>query len=244
MARLPIPMSAKPAPLSLALPDGVVAVQLTRRPRQSVALRIRDGVVEMIAPPTVSLAALQDILAQKRDWIAGHLARQRQEDAQREQSRGQVMLAGQTLRLAVEDASRHRARIDGEVLQLAGPGLQQPARLAAAVVAWLQKEARQRFCARLEAWEQRAARPLSGWALSSARTRWGSCTSQGIIRLNWRLVQAPPAVLDYVIAHELAHLRHMNHSPAFWAEVERLYPGWQPARQWLKTHGNSLFRYG
>lgn len=237
-------MSAKPAPLSLALPDGVVAVQLTRRPRQSVALRIRDGVVEMIAPPGLSLAALQDILAQKRDWIAGHLARQRQEDAQREQSRGQVMLAGQTLRLAVEDASRHRACIDGELLLLAGPGLQQPARLAAAVVAWLQKEARQRFCARLEAWEQRAARPLSGWALSSARSRWGSCTSQGIIRLNWRLVQAPPAVLDYVIAHELAHLRHMNHSPAFWAEVERLYPGWQPARQWLKTHGNSLFRYG
>jgi len=112
------------------------------------------------------------------------------------------------------------------------------------VVAWLQKQAREGFCSRLAAWEAHAARPLSGWALSSARTRWGSCTSQGIIRLNWRLVQAPPAVLDYVIAHELAHLRHMNHSPAFWAEVGRLYPGWQPARQWLKTHGDSLFRYG
>lgn len=237
-------MNAKPAPLSLVLPDSVVAVQLVRRPRQSVALRIRDGVVEMIAPPGVSLAALHDILAQKRDWIAGHLARQRQQDAEREHGRGQVMLAGQVLRLAVGEGGRHRARVDGEVLHLTGPGLQQPARLAAAVVAWLQKEARQRFCARLEAWEQRAARPLSGWALSSARTRWGSCTSQGIIRLNWRLVQAPPSVLDYVIAHELAHLRHMNHSPAFWAEVERLYPGWQPARQWLKTHGNSLFHYG
>jgi predicted metal-dependent hydrolase len=237
-------MNAKPAPLSLTLPDGPVAVRLTRRARQSVGIRIRDGEVELIAPPAVSLAALQDILASKRGWIMAHLARHQAEANRREASRGTVMLAGHTLQLVVEEASRHRARIDGEALHIAGPGLPQPARLAAAVVAWLQKQARERFCSRLAAWEAHAARPLSGWALSSARTRWGSCTSQGIIRLNWRLVQAPPAVLDYVIAHELAHLRHMNHSPAFWAEVERLYPGWQPARQWLKTHGDSLFRYG
>jgi len=80
--------------------------------------------------------------------------------------------------------------------------------------------------------------------ISSTSGGWGSCSSQGVVRLNWRLVQAPPAILDYVIAHELAHLLHMNHSKAFWAEVERLYPGWQGARQWLKQHGDSLFRHG
>ena len=86
-------------------------------------------------------------------------------------------------------------------------------------------------------------RQPSGLQLSSARTRWGSCTAAGVIRLNWRLLQAPPAVLDYVMAHELAHLEHMNHSPAFWAETARLYPDWQTARRWLKQHGAELFHF-
>ena len=71
-----------------------------------------------------------------------------------------------------------------------------------------------------------------------------SCSASGTIRLNWRLVQAPPQVLDYVLAHELAHLVHMNHSAAFWAEVARLEPDWQQARLWLKTHGTTLFSLG
>lgn len=81
-------------------------------------------------------------------------------------------------------------------------------------------------------------------SLSSARTRWGSCSASGAIRLNWRLVQAPPHILDYVLAHELAHLVHMNHSAAFWSETERLFPHWRTARQWLKQHGDTLFAFG
>ncbi|WP_280954948.1 M48 family metallopeptidase [Paludibacterium denitrificans] len=91
---------------------------------------------------------------------------------------------------------------------------------------------------------QRCTRAPASLALSSARTRWGSCTSAGVIRLNWRLVQAPPDILDYVVAHELAHLVHMNHSAAFWSETARLFPDWQRARLWLKQHGSTLFRFG
>ena len=230
--------------LSLLLPEGPVPVRLTRRARQSVGIRIRDGEVELIAPPAVSMAYLQDVLQQKRSWIAQHLARYRAEQGERASTQGMVMLAGEHYRLQHGEARRHQATIQGDVLCLAGPMLEQPARLAASVVGFLQKEARRRFASRLQHWSPRAARPLSGWGLSSARTRWGSCTGKGVVRLNWRLVQAPEPVLDYVIAHELAHLLHMNHSTAFWAEVERLYPGWQPERQWLKQHGESLFRYG
>ena len=237
-------MNAKPAPLKLQLPHGAVTVRLIRRARQSVGIRIKDGEVELIAPPSVPLAYLHEVLAKKSGWIASHLARHQAEQGAREQAQGQVLLAGETYRLHCIRASRHQAQLVGDTLQLAGPMLEQPARLAASVVAYLQREARQRFAARLAWWQPRAARPLTGWALSSARTRWGSCTGRGVVRLNWRLVQAPESVLDYVIAHELAHLLHMNHSPAFWGEVARLYPGWQGARQWLKQHGDSLFRYG
>lgn len=76
--------------------------------------------------------------------------------------------------------------------------------------------------------------------LSSARTRWGSCSRSGGIRLNWRLVHAPLDLVDYVLAHELAHLREMNHTPRFWSEVERLYTDWRGARQQLRRFGEKV----
>lgn len=77
-------------------------------------------------------------------------------------------------------------------------------------------------------------------ALSSARSRWGSCSASGGVRLNWRLMQAPPAVIDYVVIHELAHLAELNHSPRFWAIVAAHCPDWKVRRDWLKQHGNRL----
>jgi len=71
-------------------------------------------------------------------------------------------------------------------------------------------------------------------ALSSARTRWGSCSAQGGIRLNWRLIHLPPAIVDYVVVHELAHLRHMNHGPRFWALVESVCPEYRALRAELR----------
>jgi len=71
--------------------------------------------------------------------------------------------------------------------------------------------------------------------LSNARTRWGSCSSTSGIRLHWRLIHLPPALIDYVVAHEVAHLLEMNHSPRFWAVVERVYPDWRRARAELRT---------
>ena len=74
-------------------------------------------------------------------------------------------------------------------------------------------------------------------------SRWGSASSTGAINYSWRLILAPPSVLDYVAAHEAAHLVEMNHSAAFWAVVERLYPGWQQERGWLHEHGQGLHSY-
>lgn len=80
-------------------------------------------------------------------------------------------------------------------------------------------------------------------SVRNQRSRWGSCSRRGTISLNWRLIQAPPSVRDYLILHELAHLRHMNHSERFWREVAGLCPGFAEAERWLKTHGR-LLRYG
>lgn len=72
------------------------------------------------------------------------------------------------------------------------------------------------------------------------KTRWGSCSAKGTLSFNWRLMLAPPAILDYVVVHELCHLTHMNHSAAFWQAVESVYPDYRTARKWLKDHGQEL----
>jgi predicted metal-dependent hydrolase len=76
--------------------------------------------------------------------------------------------------------------------------------------------------------------------LSSAATRWGSCTADGKIRLNWRLVHFPMSLIDYVVAHELAHLKEMNHSPRFWDTVESIFPEFREAREQLRSHPPEL----
>ena len=80
--------------------------------------------------------------------------------------------------------------------------------------------------------------------IAAPRTRWGSCSSKGVLRFSWRLILAPEPVLRYVAAHEVAHLRHMNHSPDFWALVATLYPEFERERAWLKAHGSALMRFG
>ncbi len=77
-------------------------------------------------------------------------------------------------------------------------------------------------------------------SVRNQRSRWGSCSAGGTISLNWRLVQAPDFVRDYIIHHELMHLREMNHSPRFWTHVEAVCPGWRQAERWLKHHGSLL----
>jgi len=102
------------------------------------------------------------------------------------------------------------------------------------VQAWLQSEARRVFPERIARFGGRISARYAGWALSSARSQWGSCTHDGRIRLSWRLIHFSLPVIDYVVAHELAHLDQMNHSARFWQAVAQLLPGFEPARDEIR----------
>ncbi len=109
---------------------------------------------------------------------------------------------------------------------------------------WLRREARKDLAARV-AWhavnlDLRAKRV----SVRDQATRWGSCSSEGSLSFSWRLILAPPFVLDYVAAHEVAHLKEMNHGPRFWRLVKKSMPRMEEARRWLKAHGSDLHRYG
>lgn len=116
------------------------------------------------------------------------------------------------------------------------------ARLGARVSAFLKLAARQRLQAACEVHAAALGLRFSRITLRDTRSRWGSCTADGGLMFSWRLIMAPPDVLDYVAAHEVAHLAEMNHSPEFWAVVARLMPGYERHRRWLRTHGGGLHR--
>lgn len=129
-------------------------------------------------------------------------------------------------------------RVDGDRLMVPGD----PATAGPRVAAWLRVLARDRLAAASARYAARVGRDYSSLALRDTRSRWGSCSPDGRLMYSWRLVLAPPPVLDYVAAHEVAHLVELNHSPAYWAVVERICPGWQAHRAWLRGEGQGLHR--
>ena len=133
-------------------------------------------------------------------------------------------------------AGEPNAPQDGDTLWLVLPQEADHTRIRDSAQAWLQHRAAAWFEARLQVFLARSGLAIKRWRLSSATTRWGSCTSDGHIMLNWRLIHFAPGIIDYVIAHELAHLREMNHSRDFWAEVEQILPDFQAARDALRRH--------
>jgi predicted metal-dependent hydrolase len=158
-----------------------------------------------------------------------------------------ILRDGAVLRLGdVPHAIRHAPETlgasflaDGEIV-VTGPALSLPRR----AMALLRAEAARRI-------QPRAARHAGllgvtprSIRLKDTRTRWGSCAPDGTLAFSWRLVMAPDWVMDYVVAHEVAHLRHMNHSPDFWAQVARLSPHQAAAHEWLRRHGPGLLRVG
>jgi predicted metal-dependent hydrolase len=130
-------------------------------------------------------------------------------------------------------------RRHGNTLRIYAP---HDADIDALIRAWLYEQAARLLAWRLARNARKLGRAPSRFALSDAQTQWGSCTRSGHVRLNWRLVQAPLALIDYVAAHELAHLVHLDHSPRFWAQVAALCPDALARRAELRRMSEALFR--
>lgn len=147
---------------------------------------------------------------------------------------GQVMFEGRML--TIQSGTGRALRIEEGLLIVPGDAGRVPARIAA----FLKVRARDRLAQASDQYAAQVGCKVATISLRDTRSRWGSCSAQGALMYNWRLIMAPPAVLDYVAAHEVAHLVEMNHSRAFWDVVARLYPTWQVQRDWLKRHGGAL----
>ncbi|MBZ4201363.1 MAG: M48 family metallopeptidase [Methylotenera sp.] len=219
--------------------------QLAHRQRRSVGLKISASGLVVHAPKRISLHELETILEKKSDWILKKLAAlmAKQVPAMRWQHGESLLYLGSNMRLVIEqDAQSKVVHHEPGILQLALPDPQDTKLVARKVVVWYKKQALQDFSRRLEIFSSKLGVSIASLALSNASSRWGSCNSRKQIRLNWRLLQAPPHIINYVVCHELAHLKEMNHSAKFWATVASICPEYKVAEKELKSLSATLHR--
>ena len=260
---VPLPSLLSPAEFrhpqanrELLLGDAVVAYALQRARRRSIGFTVGADGLSVRAPSWVTLGAVDTALREKSDWILRKLAEARERQQRMEGGRivwanGAVLpYLGEPLTVVLDPSHGFAGKGGALVVAAAGQGNSlhiglphsaSPAQIRDAVQAWLMRDARRHFTTRLDHFA-----PLLGvrWAslrLSSANTRWGSAKSDGSIRLNWRLLHYRPAIIDYVVVHELAHLRVMDHSPRFWGTVATVVPDYPVLRNALREQPAPLW---
>jgi len=216
-------------------PIRVIIRRSSRARRLSLRVSALDGRATLSMPKNTPHRVAEGFVREKAGWLRKHMSR----------AVGPLRPAPGMV-FPFEGRELILARGGGRVAQIDGAQLLVPgdeARFAVRLAAFVKETARARLVAASDRYASALGRPYSKITLRDTRSRWGSCTEAGNLMYSWRLAMAPRLVLDYVAAHEVAHLAQMNHSPAFWAEVNHLFPGYEAQRDWLRVEGASLHRW-
>lgn len=222
----------------IVLGQQILEYALRRSRRRSIGLLVEESGLRVTAPHWVTLPQIEQAILQKQRWIVAKLseARSRRMPPRIDWSDGaRLPFRGESIVLSLGHVC-DAPTLDASVLRLPLPTDSDAARVRDAVCAWLQREALDLFRARAQALGARIGVAAERIVLTSARTLWGSCTAQGVIRLNWRLVHFSQDIIDYVVAHELAHLKELNHSRLFWDTVASMLPGFEISRRELRSY--------
>jgi predicted metal-dependent hydrolase len=226
-------------------------IRRSERARRARILVDGEG-VEVVVPRRFPLREVEPFVEEKRAWIERTLRRLRETEAELPAARledgGTVPYLGETLRLSVRvEAGRQREHVArrGDGLRVALPGepdrlFPQEGLLRDALERWYRKRARAEVGPRLDAACARAGTAYTRLQIRGQRTRWASCSPTGAMSFNWRLLLAPPEILDYVVEHEVAHLHLLDHSPRFWRLLASRCPDWREREAWLRRHGHAL----
>jgi predicted metal-dependent hydrolase len=232
-----------PAPLTLDLGERSVTIALKRNARaRRLTLRLaRDGEgAVMTLPNRVSRAEALRFAERSQHWLRAQLANKPEPISLGDGAT--IMLRGKPYRLHLTGRLRGTVSVDDATgtIHLPGEAPHHERRL----IAWLKSEAKRDLDHASRHYANAMGTTFAQLAVRDQKSRWGSCTSDGKLSYSWRLVMAPPDVLDYVAAHEVAHLKEMNHSPRFWRLVLTHCAATRKAKDWLKRHGRELHRLG
>jgi predicted metal-dependent hydrolase len=207
-----------------------------RRGRRGVGLKVDAEGLTVSAPVSVPVHRVEHLVRESESWVLGKMAvwRERRVPEPRWEDGARVPYLGGELSLRFVPGRRVLASQEAGALVVAAP-VHDPETVRRAVVAWYKRAALPHLAHRAFVFARLAGLAPPRVMLSSAGSRWGSCNSRREVRLAWRLLKAPAELIDYVVCHELAHLRHMNHSRDFWSEVERLCPDYRRLRDELEA---------
>lgn len=243
---MPGQLRPRPGKRLVRLPDRVIEYELRRSRRRTIGFVVDDRGLTVTAPRWVLLSDIDSALREKADWVERKMVEWRDYAARREQLTikwrdGEYLpFLGEKLRMKRDATARVPVRRLGNLLLIGLPPGADAEQFKNLVQSWLQAEARVLFAQRIDHFARQLGRRPTSWRLSSARTQWGSCGPDGAVRLNWRLMHFPLTIIDYVVAHELSHLRELNHGPRFWSTVGELFPEYESARAWLRTYPDDL----
>jgi predicted metal-dependent hydrolase len=250
--QLELPLALMPNAAPVALPPGtlrtiqigseIVGYRFRRARRRSIGIVIDDGGLRVAAPGHTPVAEVEAFIREKARWVLSKLSEWRaapKPPVVNWQDGTMIALLGAPVKIELVPGRRDISLQDG----LLGIGLApraEPAALRKRGIAWFKHRAHALFAERLALYSAKLGVQMPVLTLSNARTQWGVCRADGHVRLNWRLIHLPLRLVDYVVAHELAHLREMNHSVRFWAVVGRLYPDYAAARAELRECSHRL----
>lgn len=227
--------------------DGFEAAIKFSPRRKTLTIRVAGGQVLVQAPAYFSRREIENFLHHKSTWIQEKVTQQtaQLQARQRHWRSGQYLpLLGTDVCLRIEPAARNQVSLDGDNLlvrtQSRSTAEAMECGVQAQVQRWYKQCAVSEFAERLEHWQKITGITASGHRVKTYKARWGSCNHRAELSFNWKLVMAPPAVIDYVVVHELCHIIHFNHSPAYWRLVESYQPDYQIHKQWLRDNGLTL----
>ena len=218
--------------------DPPIRLKLRRSARaRRYALRVpaTGGDAVLTVPGRAALEEGLQFAQSRRDWLLRQI--HKQPDILYAVPGASIPIDGHPVEI-VPGKGRSPTLFEGK-LHVPGPAQRIPAKVAG----FLKTLARAQLADACDSYAQKLGRDYTRLDLRDTHGRWGSCSSNGRLMFSWRLIMAPKAVRNYVVAHEVAHLAHMNHGPKFWATVEQLYPGHTAQRLWLRQQGATLHRY-
>ena len=222
------------------------AIRRSPRRKKTVSVSVDpNGDVLLDAPQHLPTTRLDALVRRKARWIVQRIRRVQSKGAAlspREFVSGEsVLYLGRHYRLKVHPRVTEEAKLRGGWLHVsASQGARQATQVRESVVSWLRGHAAKRLSERVNKWQSKASVPMPRVMIADQQKRWGSCDNRGTIRLNWRIIQAPMRLVDYVVVQELVHLRHRGHGRDYWQAVGKVMPDYERRREDLRQLGLRL----
>tara|TARA_R110001599_G_C12164534_1_gene652579 strand:- start:398 stop:1117 length:720 start_codon:yes stop_codon:yes gene_type:complete len=224
--------------------NGFIAEIIRTNRRKSADIRVEDGAVSVVVPVNTSAEKIDQLLTAKRRWIIEKIALHQEKtpvNSKRYVSGEAFSYLGRNYRLKVEQGPFAPVKlIKGRLVVTTPSGSEQPHIIRNAIIRWYKHRANNKLRVKVDRYTSILGVHPMGISIRSFKSRWGSCTANGRVDFNWKIIMAPIRIVDYVVVHELCHLKQHDHSPAYWREVERAMPDYKECRMWLRENAHSL----